>query len=34
MHAGETIMRLCVVNPKTTVEDLAAILDSMEDFAD
>ena len=32
MHAGETIMRLCVVNPKTTVEDLAAILDSMEDF--
>ncbi len=30
-HAGETIMRLCVVNPKTTVEDLRAILDSMED---
>jgi glutamate/tyrosine decarboxylase-like PLP-dependent enzyme len=32
MHAGETIMRFCVVNPKTTIEDLGAILDSMAAF--
>lgn len=29
MHADETIMRLCVVNPNTTVDDIAGILDSM-----
>jgi hypothetical protein len=29
MHADETVMRLCVVNPLTTVDDIAAILDSM-----
>ena len=33
MHAGETVMRLCVVNPKTTVADIDAILDSMATFA-
>ena len=32
-HAGETVMRFCVVNPKTTVADIASILDSMEAFA-
>jgi len=26
---GQTIMRLCVVNPRTTVEDLQLVLDSM-----
>ena len=31
-HAGETVMRWCVVNPKTTTEDLASILDSMVAF--
>ena len=31
-HAGETVMRWCVVNPKTTTEDLGSILDSMVDF--
>ena len=31
-HAGETVMRWCVVNPKTTIEDLASILDSMVAF--
>jgi glutamate/tyrosine decarboxylase-like PLP-dependent enzyme len=29
VHADETIMRICVVNPKTTVDDFRAILDSM-----
>lgn len=32
MHDDETIMRLCVVNPKTTVADITAILDSMAVF--
>jgi glutamate/tyrosine decarboxylase-like PLP-dependent enzyme len=32
MHAGETIMRFCLVNPKTTVDDIAGILDSMAAF--
>ena len=31
-HAGETVMRWCVVNPKATTEDLASILDSMVAF--
>jgi len=31
-HAGETVMRLCIVNPKTSVDDLRAILDAMEAF--
>jgi glutamate/tyrosine decarboxylase-like PLP-dependent enzyme len=32
VHAGETIMRLCIVNPNTTTDDIAAILDSMAAF--
>jgi glutamate/tyrosine decarboxylase-like PLP-dependent enzyme len=31
-HHDEAVMRLCVINPKTTVEDLSAILDSMEAY--
>jgi glutamate/tyrosine decarboxylase-like PLP-dependent enzyme len=27
---GETVLRYCVVNPVTTVDDLAAILDSLK----
>ena len=27
--AGETVLRFCVVNPRTTVDDLAAIIDSL-----
>jgi L-2,4-diaminobutyrate decarboxylase len=29
---GETVMRFCLVNPRTTVDDVAAILDSMTSF--
>jgi glutamate/tyrosine decarboxylase-like PLP-dependent enzyme len=32
LHAEETVMRICVVNPKTTVDDFRAILDSMTEF--
>jgi L-2,4-diaminobutyrate decarboxylase len=28
-HAGEVITRICILNPRTTVEDIAAILDTM-----
>jgi len=28
-HEGETILRLCVVNPRTTVDDLALVVDSL-----
>lgn len=28
-HAGETIARFAIVNPKTSREDIVAILDSM-----
>lgn len=28
--AGETVLRWCIVNPETTVDDLAAIVDSLE----
>ena len=28
-HAGEPILRLCIVNTRTTVDDVAAIVDSM-----
>ena len=27
--AGETVLRLCIVNPRTTPDDLALIFDSM-----
>jgi glutamate/tyrosine decarboxylase-like PLP-dependent enzyme len=30
---GETVMRFCLVNPRTTLDDVRAILDSMETFA-
>jgi hypothetical protein len=26
---GETVLRICVVNPLTTVDDIAAIIDSL-----
>ena len=26
---GETVLRFCIVNPRTTVDDLATILDTM-----
>ncbi|HVF31458.1 MAG TPA: pyridoxal-dependent decarboxylase, partial [Acidimicrobiales bacterium] len=29
-HDGEAILRCCVVNPRTTIEDLAAVLASLE----
>jgi hypothetical protein len=29
MWSGETVGRFCIVNPLTTAEDLAAIIDSM-----
>jgi glutamate/tyrosine decarboxylase-like PLP-dependent enzyme len=29
---GETVLRWCIVNPLTTVDDLAAIVDSLEVF--
>ncbi len=29
---GETVLRWCIVNPLTTVDDLAAIVDSLETF--
>ena len=25
-HAGETVLRLCIVNPRTTVADVEAVL--------
>jgi len=28
---GETVLRYCVVNPLTTVDDIAAILESLRD---
>ncbi|HSL72906.1 MAG TPA: pyridoxal-dependent decarboxylase [Ilumatobacteraceae bacterium] len=28
---GETVLRLCIVNPRTTVDDVAAILSSLEE---
>ena len=28
-HGGEPVLRLCIVNPRTTVDDVAAILDSL-----
>ena len=27
--AGETVLRICVVNPRTTVADIEAIIDSL-----
>ncbi|HSL59940.1 MAG TPA: aminotransferase class V-fold PLP-dependent enzyme [Acidimicrobiales bacterium] len=29
--AGETVARICVVNPRTTVDDIALVIDSMAD---
>ena len=29
---GETVLRWCIVNPLTTVDDLAAIVDSLAAF--
>ena len=29
---GETVLRWCIVNPLTTVDDLAAIVASLEEF--
>ena len=29
--AGETVLRWCIVNPRTTVEDLAVIVASLSD---
>ena len=29
VFAGETVMRLCIVNPRTTVDDLALIIASL-----
>ena len=29
---GETVLRWCIVNPLTTVDDLAAIVASLEDL--
>ena len=31
---GETVLRYCVVNPNTTVDDLAAIVDSLQYASD
>jgi L-2,4-diaminobutyrate decarboxylase len=28
-HAGEPVLRLCIVNPRTSLDDVAAILDSL-----
>ena len=28
-HAGEPILRLCIVNPRTTVDDVALVVDSL-----
>jgi len=27
--AGETVLRLCIVNPRTTIDDVRLILDSL-----
>jgi hypothetical protein len=27
--AGETVLRLCIVNPRTTIDDIQLILDSL-----
>jgi hypothetical protein len=31
--AGETVLRICIVNPLTTVDDIRAIVDSLSDDA-
>jgi hypothetical protein len=28
-HEGESVLRLCIVNPRTTRQDIALILDSL-----
>jgi hypothetical protein len=29
---GETVLRLCIVNPRTTVDDIAWIISSLEEL--
>ncbi len=28
-HDGETVLRFCIVNPRTTIEDIKLILDTL-----
>ncbi|HEX7277332.1 MAG TPA: pyridoxal-dependent decarboxylase, partial [Acidimicrobiales bacterium] len=33
-HAGQTILRLCIVNPRTTIDDVDAVLATLADGSD